>query len=404
MLRSARQFAFWVASAVVAAGLLVAVLLWERRHVTTRWSDLPVGRPRDGERLFREKGCVRCHAVGGIGGRTGPDLGTGRFSRSRPDQLVIAMWNHAPAMWERMRAERIEFPALEAQEMSDVFAYLYLARSVNDSGDSARGRQVYSARGCPSCHGVRESAASGRAGGLESLRRVASPVAWTTAMWNHPPFAEGGGERPRFELGEMSDLLAFAQGDGPSASERRLLDADSDRGWVLFREKSCITCHPLENDGGEVGVRLRPEHPLPPTVVQLSATMWNHSEGMSRAMRARGITRPVLDVREMADLISFLYSFRAAEPGGSTRLGQVLYEERGCSRCHGPRAEGTKLAPRLRDGVRSYTSISFATALWRHGPRMYERARQLGFEWPGLVEGDVGDLITFLKSSGKGHP
>lgn len=404
MLGSARQFLLWGAFALVASALLAGVLWWERRHVPARWSDLAIGRPRDGEKLFQKKGCSRCHAVGGIGGTTGPDLGSGRFSRSRPDQLVVAMWNHAPAMWERMRAEKIEFPALESQEMSDVFAYLYMARSVNDAGDRTRGRRVYESKGCGACHGLPGVSTAGKARGLESLREAASPVAWAAAMWNHPSRLEGSEERPRFEAGEMSDLLAFARGDRPAGPEQRLLGADPDRGWALFREKSCMTCHPLENDGGEVGVRLGPARALPPTVVQLSATMWNHSEGMSRAMQARGLVRPRLDGREMADLVAFLYSFRMMEPGGSPWLGQVLYEARGCSRCHGAKAEGTSFGPRLRGGGKSYTSISFATALWRHGPRMYERAQQLGFEWPGLVEGDVGDLITFLKSSSGGRP
>ncbi len=402
MLSSARQFVLWVAFAVATSALLMGVLWWERQRGPPGWSDLPIGSPRKGERLFEKKGCVRCHAVGGIGGTSGPDLGLGSFSRSRPDQLVIAMWNHAPAMWERMRAERIEFPAFESQEMSDVFAYLYMARSVNDAGDPDRGRQVYATKGCTTCHGAPGSATPAKARGFDSLREVATPVGWATAMWNHPPLSDGSEERPRFEDGEMSDLLAFARGNRSATPEQRLLEADSTRGWALFRQKSCISCHPLQSDGGEVGVRLGPGRTLPPTVVQLAGTMWNHSEGMSRAMRARGIARPGFDSREMADLVAFLYSFRVAEPGGSPWLGQVLYEGRGCSRCHGSRAEGTALGPRLRGAGRDYTSISFATALWRHGPRMYERARELGFEWPGLVEGDVGDLITFLKSSREG--
>lgn len=401
---SARQLVFWVAIALGASALLFGVLQWERRHAPTRWSALPIGRARGGERLFQKKGCTRCHAVSGIGGTAGPDLGSGRSSRSRPDQLVVAMWNHAPRMWERMRAEGLEYPELEAQEMADVFAYLDTARSVDEAGDAERGRQLWETKGCARCHAAGDRAVAAGPRGLEALRDSATPIAWATAMWNHPPLAGGNGERLRFEGGEMSDLLAFARGRGPASPDRRLLDADPDRGWRLFREKSCISCHPLENDRGEVGVQLGPGRTLPPTVVQLSGTMWNHSEGMSQAMRARGLGRPTVDVREMGEIIAFLYSFRAAEPGGSPRLGEVLYEGRGCSRCHGEKAEGTSLGPRLRGGGRSYTSISFATALWRHGPRMYERASLLGLKWPTLSEGDVGDLITFLKSSPEGRP
>lgn len=399
---SARQLVFWVAVALGTLALLVGILRWERRHAPVRWSALPIGSPREGEKLFQKKGCTRCHAVSGIGGTSGPDLGSGRSSRSRPDQLVVAMWNHAPRMWERMQTEGLEYPALEAQEMADVFAYLYTVRSVDEAGDAERGRQLYEIKGCARCHAVRDQATASEPLGLEVLRKAATPVAWATAMWNHPPLTGGSSDLLRFEGGEMSDLLAFVRGDRSASPDRRLLDADPDRGWKLFREKSCISCHPLENDRGEVGVQLGPGRTLPPTVVQLSGTMWNHSEGMSQAMQARGLERPSVDGREMGNIIAFLYSFRAAEPGGSPRLGEVLYEGRGCSRCHGEKAEGSALGPRLRGGGRSYTSISFATALWRHGPRMYERARELGLKWPSLAEGDVGDLITFLKSSPEG--
>jgi hypothetical protein len=34
------------------------------------------------------------------------------------------MWNHAPAMYDRVQVERIEWPRFEADEMRDLAAYL----------------------------------------------------------------------------------------------------------------------------------------------------------------------------------------------------------------------------------------------------------------------------------------
>ena len=99
-------------------------------------------------------------------------------------------------------------------------------------------------------------------------------------------------------------------------------------------------------------------------------------------MQERGLTRPSFDGQEMADLVAFLYSVRSAEPGGSPRLGEVLYAGRGCDRCHGARAEGTGRGPGLRGRGKRFTSISFAAALWRHGPHIYGRARE---QRPGLA-------------------
>jgi mono/diheme cytochrome c family protein len=116
-------------------------------------------------------------------------------------------------------------------------------------------------------------------------------------------------------------------------------------------------------------------------------------------MEEEGIRRPHFVDREMADLIAFLYSFRYSEPGGSPRVGEVLFDGRGCGRCHGDDAQGTALGPRLRGRGQRFTSVTLAAALWRHDPEMYERARKLGIAWPALGARDVGDLITFLNTA-----
>ena len=45
--------------------------------------------------------------------------------------------------------------------------------------------------------------------------------------------------------------------------------------------------------------------------------------------------------------------------------------------------------------------VSFATALWSHGPAMNTRAEKLGIPWPSLEPGDVGELISFLNNPGR---
>ena len=38
--------------------------------------------PLEGSRLFTGKGCLRCHAIYGVGGVAGPDFGQGKIGRA----------------------------------------------------------------------------------------------------------------------------------------------------------------------------------------------------------------------------------------------------------------------------------------------------------------------------------
>lgn len=75
-----------------------------------------------GERIFARKGCASCHA--GVGRPAiGPDLSRSDAAHTLLD-LATAMWNHAPAMYDLIRPEKVEWPRFEGDEMSDLSAYL----------------------------------------------------------------------------------------------------------------------------------------------------------------------------------------------------------------------------------------------------------------------------------------
>jgi mono/diheme cytochrome c family protein len=83
------------------------------------------GDARAGALLFARKGCATCHAEGATA--VGPSLSTSP-AVSTPLALATAMWNHAPAMYDQTRVERVEWPRFEGEEMRDLSAYLQQAR------------------------------------------------------------------------------------------------------------------------------------------------------------------------------------------------------------------------------------------------------------------------------------
>jgi mono/diheme cytochrome c family protein len=168
------------------------------------------GDPGRGKRLFREKGCSRCHSVLDGGPNIGPDLGKGEL-RGSVTQLAGRMWNHWPAMVEAMGALGMAPPTFKGEDVADVFAYLFVSRYDGQAGDLSRGRTVYRQKGCVVCHGQNGegvTAPSLRGSAGESKERIAE------RMWNHAPQMRDrmGIQQipwPRLDPEELAALLAI---------------------------------------------------------------------------------------------------------------------------------------------------------------------------------------------------
>jgi mono/diheme cytochrome c family protein len=184
------------------------------------------GSPSRGRALFEKKGCVACHAVRGDGGSPdAPDLGKRReeLVRSVTD-VAGAMWSHGTAMWDKMRERQVPAVKFAGNEMADIIAYLYFVNYFDRPGDFERGKQLFNSKGCVQCHTV--AAFGGKVGpDLGASRVVGSPIDTVTAMWNHaavmqPVMRAKGVPWPKFESGEMADLMEFlySQHKTPSAT------------------------------------------------------------------------------------------------------------------------------------------------------------------------------------------
>ena len=167
---------------------------------------LEPGDKAEGERIFRERGCVQCHAVRGKGGKVGPDLGRKGWVTSFTG-VAIAQWRHAPGMRAALAARRMPVPELSSQEMAHVIAYLFSAAYADDPGSPRRGREIFQEKGCALCHG------GGEAPALDRFRGAATPVTLAQELWRHGPtmlerMRDRGVRWPSFTADEMRDLIA----------------------------------------------------------------------------------------------------------------------------------------------------------------------------------------------------
>lgn len=360
--------------------------------------------PLAGSRVFGSKGCIKCHAVNGIGGTVGPDLGRTVQSRSFYD-LASAMWNHLPRMVKQMAQEGLARPRLAVQETSDLIGFLYALNYFDPPGDPAVGARYFSEKRCINCHQVR--GAGGVVGpSLDLFRQFGSPLFVAAALWNHGPqmteaMKSQGIERPAFIGPELHDLLAYLT---PASAALRegpvyVLPGRTREGHRLFRERRCIACHRVKGEGGKVGPDLVGRG-VRRTFLEFSAAMWNKAPTMVSAMKARGIALPQLDAEEMADIVAYLNALGYfAQPGNPSR-GKGLAKDRGCFACHGATSGGAAVASDLSKLKNLDSPAAAITMLWNHtvvpppGPGGQERA------WPEFTAEEMTDLVAWLQSLG----
>jgi cytochrome c2 len=170
------------------------------------------GNPRTGKELFRAKKCITCHEVLGEGREVGPDLTQSTFHNS-VTSVAAMMWNHGPAIWERMEEMALSSPTFSGNELADLIAFLYFLRFFEEPANAQKGEMLFIQKGCQSCHHFGGQAVEGSVS-LSTENPTSMPIELAAAMWNHSGEMSARMTRkklrwPRLESGEMNDLLAY---------------------------------------------------------------------------------------------------------------------------------------------------------------------------------------------------
>ncbi len=169
-------------------------------------SALARGDAKRGGKIFVDSRCASCHLVRGVGGRMGPALGVTPVT---PNAMAGAMWTHAAGMWEAFNKAGIPRPLVSEQEAADLYVFIMAAPLAEQKGDPSRGRDVYVAKLCASCHDQYSGARR-----LEGVAGRVNAFWMMAAMWRH---GEGMLSRlvaenkkwQTFTGREMADLIAY---------------------------------------------------------------------------------------------------------------------------------------------------------------------------------------------------
>jgi mono/diheme cytochrome c family protein len=275
----------------------------------------PAGNSDKGKTLFAEKSCIRCHQVGGAGGVVGPNLDFLGQTTS-PIEVAAAMWNHAPAMSEKMQALGVGRPTFTGPELTDLLAYLRAASpGLEDRplqlfpGRVDLGRKWFAEKSCIRCHSIRGQGGT-YAPDLASRERPLGLIQFSATLWNKAPamnakMRELGIEAPQLDAGQMADLVAYLYSvqyfrpQGNAATGQGLLDT-----------RGCLRCHSLKGRGAKGAADLAKVRGLD-SPVGVIAAMWNHGRLVPGTTEA-GSRWPKLTAEELADIAAFFLGARPA--------------------------------------------------------------------------------------------
>src|SRR5262245_9406097 len=168
-----------------------------------RFFDKP-GDAARGKRLFSSKHCSECHGINGPKSENAKPVIQWE-SLGHPILLAEAMWNHTANMRQAFADQKVAWPKITGQDLSDILVYLrnlpvtrqFGARLEIDAGDN--GQDLFDSKGCAACH----------TGKLELAPRLKGKTLTDIAadMWDHA--SEMAQPPPHLALGEMRQIVSY---------------------------------------------------------------------------------------------------------------------------------------------------------------------------------------------------
>ena len=263
---------------------------------SVRFFDKP-GDAGRGKRLFHEKTCDGCHGLTNSPNPSAPPVSKWQ-ALAGPIELTQAMWNHSGSMYAELLHNKMGWPQLSSQDLSDLLVYFR-----NLPGASARqstlittagsqGEALFASKGCKQCHDA----------GTLLFRTALADHTLTdvaAALWDHAPRMKT--PPAHFEVDEMRELLSYLW-----ANQFLTVNGNPERGRKLFTAKRCASCHDDPSAGAPDLSKLQ----QPVNGSTMVSVLWRHGPQMLQQMNQKRIKWPHFEANEMADVISYLNSRR----------------------------------------------------------------------------------------------
>jgi cytochrome c len=363
--------------------------------------------PTRGARLSVSKGCVKCHALKGEGGKVGPDLGKIDLGDTQLG-LAAKIWNHIPSMTRGMERAKIIKSNLTGEEITQISAYLYFLKFFDEPGNPNEGRYVFNEKGCNTCHPPSGKGKEGEPG-LDQFPQNLSPVFLAQSIWNHgpvmiPQMVKLGMKWPVFEGTEMMDLLEYIKMNAKGPKETAFIAPGNPKeGKQVFSSKICIKCHAIRGEGGKVADDLgKKAKTFYKSLTQIASIMWNKGPTVFSKMAQTQTGIPKFTPKEMADLMAYLYFLHFVDEPGNVVNGKKTFVELGCSKCHGiDGTPGNLMNIDLSKYEKATNPIEIVAGLWNHSTEIETAMKEKGIPWPRFKKGELADLLEYVRTPKK---
>jgi cytochrome c2 len=202
---------------------------------------------------------------------------------------------------------------------------------------------------------------------------------------------------PQFTDDEVTSLISYLY-------YLRYLGAPGSvsRGQGYLQSKSCLSCHSVGEEGGDLGPELDrlKKYASPIYVVQ---AIWNHGPEMQEMMNDMGIPRPTFTGQEIADIGAYIRAVSKRTMRESVYLspgdpndGKVVFARKRCDACHSVHGVGGTAGPAMNDADLSMSATGIAAIMWNHGAEMLTTMKEERIRWPTFDGKEMADLIAYL--------
>jgi cytochrome c len=387
--------------------IIIGVLIFLVANSVLAQAPLPDD-PTKGARHFVNKGCVKCHALKGEGGKTGPDLGKIDLGDTQLD-LAAKLWNHIPSMVAGIERAKILKPDLTGEELGSIASYLYFLKYFDEPGDATRGKFLFNEKACISCHPLTGKGKGGESG-LNEFPQNISPVFLSMQIWNHGPdmianMVKLGIKWPEFKETEMIDLLEYIKSNAKGPKEVAYINPGNPReGRKTFLSKGCGECHPTHGEkpsAGGIDLSKRSKAYYR-SLTRVTSTMWNKGPTVLAKMSQTKTGIPKFTPKEMADLISYLFFLHFIDEPGNPVNGKKRFSDLVCVRCHGMDGKpGELMTIDLSKYQGATNPMEIAAGIWNHSVEIRRATVEKGIPWPRFKKGEMADLLEYLRTPKK---